>query len=546
MLPFCGKKVFLAFFLGFCLLFSMCSEDDSLDKPLPASPSPIADLLEMYEVFDDVGNGIYLKGRYNTYEGDDADEHGFVFADGNATAESLDISRHTVVRFDIDKPAAVNGYTTVEFDTVLYGVRSPEASERFQVRSYVRTKDTISYSVDMGITNTRKMKILSVSPQSANVGEEIKIEVNREIYSTTEVIAVDGFGTVDNPGKPQPYQLLVGDQPVNISRVSGNALYFLLPAIEDKAKLEIKVNGYRIPSDDYYLSSLNTTYRWEEVTTLKRETNGDHLLFAISEAIYLGGGMINSNEAQQDFWKYDLTTNVWSQAANFPVDGDGDGMSFSTLGKGYGGHPNNLHQYDPSTDEWSKVKRPTTTLQYDHTFGSATPIEYNSQVYFTNYEPEVEIGVYYHNFHQFDPINESYAVQPAFPGDDMPFTYTHGGASYKDKLHFFPKPEHWAYEPESRKWEQLADIPATDKYARAFEYNGTLHLLVREKIGMHEYGPVTLFLYNEQTDSWEADVKLSRNLTASSNFNVLISDQGSIYVCISNRDEIYIEKLTTR
>lgn len=537
-------KASLTLLIGLSFLFLRCSEDEPIDEPRIFSPS--VSLSEAYEVFDEKGNGIYLKGHLSALSRGDIQDYGFVFLDGN-TEESLDVDKHEVVSFGSSSAFSTYSYgdqTTVTFDTILYDVRSPEIEDGFYVKSYLHFNDSTDYSTRRGVIYPKQMKIISVSPKSANVGTEVKIATNRAMRSTTEITALNGLGNSNDPGKSQPYQLYLDDQLVDVSRVSGNDIYFLLPALEGEAKLEVEVNGYRVPSDDYYLSNSNTRYQWEEVTSLERKTTSNYLLFSISKSIYLGGGRANSDAAIQDFWKYNIDIDAWSRVADFPADGDGDGMSFSLSGKGYGGHPNNLYQYDPTTDEWSKVKRPTTSLQYDHKFGTATPIVHKNQVHFTNYEPEVEIGVYYHNFHRFEPINDTYAAQPGFPGS-MPSLHTHGGSAYQDKLHFFPQPEHWAYDPRTRKWEQLADIPTTDRYARAFEYDGTLHLLTREKLGVGNYGPITLYVYDEQNDSWEKDVSLRKNPTEAIDFNILTVDQ-KIYVCIADRDKVYIEKLVKR
>lgn len=82
--------------------------------------------------------------------------------------------------------------------------------------------------------------------------------------------------------------------------------------------------------------------------------------FAINGAIYVGTGFVPFIGPTKDLWKYDPTTNTWTQMADLPGQERRLAVGFAIDGKGYvctGVNPsetalNDLWAYDPGTNTW--------------------------------------------------------------------------------------------------------------------------------------------------------------------------------------------------
>ncbi|MBP1618267.1 MAG: N-acetylneuraminic acid mutarotase [Bacteroidetes bacterium] len=83
--------------------------------------------------------------------------------------------------------------------------------------------------------------------------------------------------------------------------------------------------------------------------------------FSIDTDGYIGCGW-NGNDYMKDFWKYDTSTDTWTQIANFPESARYGCYGFSLNSVGYvgggvndDGYFNSINSYDPSTASWTTL-----------------------------------------------------------------------------------------------------------------------------------------------------------------------------------------------
>lgn len=83
--------------------------------------------------------------------------------------------------------------------------------------------------------------------------------------------------------------------------------------------------------------------------------------FAIDSFGYVGCGRNYSQDWKNDFWRYNVNLNTWSQMANYAGTPRGSAVSFTMHGKGYVGignddsFRNDFWQYDPASNSWTEI-----------------------------------------------------------------------------------------------------------------------------------------------------------------------------------------------
>jgi hypothetical protein len=126
---------------------------------------------------------------------------------------------------------------------------------------------------------------------------------------------------------------------------------------------------------------------WRSATPLpNKRTNGDTVqgrhsavAFVIGDCAYVGTGFVTTytnptagikrdREYLKDFYKFDATTETWTQVADFPGKGRRDAVAFSIDGYGYVGTGRgygesgsgeavykDFYRYDPTSNTWTEV-----------------------------------------------------------------------------------------------------------------------------------------------------------------------------------------------
>ena len=122
--------------------------------------------------------------------------------------------------------------------------------------------------------------------------------------------------------------------------------------------------GTRISSDFYRYST--DTDVWSKVSSFPGKPRSFATGFAISGKGYVGLG-IGAGDHLNDFWAYDPVIDSWQQVSNFPGEERQDATSFVINDEGYVGlgvgyeasdgekFLDDFWKFDPSTETWSQI-----------------------------------------------------------------------------------------------------------------------------------------------------------------------------------------------
>ncbi len=523
--------------LSFCLL--ACT-DDKLEEDIGSGSVFVHDiyLTKIEERFDEDGS-VYVQAGFGTGQIDTIAEYGFIYTDGLNDEEGVDIYKNPVK--DVDHTVSSENLVFSEernqyvFDALI----NPERSSKFEgsnqavvnIIAYLISSNGNIYFTEKESIAAAKVYIKDLYPTFAAPGTLVKGVLNRRIKSDSifseNLYNSTGYGL----------SLLVGDKIVPLEKTEDYNFTFRMPeGVSAETPLTLKVGDYET---GYEQKIKSTNHNFALVTELKREFSYKTLLFGTREALYFGGGSNGNSNSLTDFWKFDLTTSEWSRIADYPSDGIGRGMTFTINNKGYCGTPAYLDSYNSVTDTWSRVAKPANSLQYDHNFGPAASVVFNGKAYFTNFDKEMEAGVYYHNFHEFDPETEIFQALPAFPGEDLYSDYMDKAVVHEGKLHFFPGLQHWTYEVDNRNWVQLSAVSDSGEYLKAFSFQDELYV-IRSYKKDDEYGNLntrlSLLKYDSGNDSWEreSDIPVPMNMR---DVYTVETSPGNIFLCMTASSE---------
>ena len=101
-----------------------------------------------------------------------------------------------------------------------------------------------------------------------------------------------------------------------------------------------------------------STNTWTQVANFGGTPRREAAAFGIDDFGYVGTGLDNTYTLKKDFWKYDPATNSWSQIANFGGTARKQAVSFNMGGQGYvgtgddGSFTKDFWQYEPITNTW--------------------------------------------------------------------------------------------------------------------------------------------------------------------------------------------------
>ncbi len=490
------------------------------------------------ERFDPDGN-IFVKAAFNTLEVDSITSYGFVFTDGfdgvtSSVTVNVDpkLGTHHVKEGTILNAVGEPAKGEFSFDALINPERNAPIfavnAGVVNVAAYLKSKSGRTIMSKTEIISAARPMINMVYPLAATAGSLIKIDLNRKI----EDGAMVGMRKTNAPGERFPVTIIIADKPVAIESVENLRVTVKMPPeILGGASLILRVGEYEY---EYKDKVLNSDLGFELLTEFNRTFSGRTLIFAINDRIYFGGGTVPStNTGLKDFWAYDQTSKTWGAIADLPSDGLGRGMAFVVDGKAYCGTPNFLDQYDPAANSWKRLAKPTTTLQYDQTFGPAASVVYNSKVYFTNFDRVVTVGVTYHNFHEFDAASGLYKILGDYPGPDLFSDYQDKGAVFNNVLHFFPGIQHWTYNTTTNLWQQLKDFPINGITLKPFTIQNKLYTLYINKEVVNFTPKITakLFKYNTSEDSWSADADIPLVPNTLDLYQVAFGND--VYICIT-------------
>lgn len=232
--------------------------------------------------------------------------------------------------------------------------------------------------------------------------------------------------------------------------------------------------------------------------------------FSIGSSGYIGGGSFDASTViYQDFWEYNITTNVWTQKANLPAPRMLS-FSFSINGKGYigGGWDSPLgaksefYEYDPFLNTWTQKANFGGGYNYFSSGFSIGNFGYvvcgvDSTTYQTN------------DFWQYNPISDQWVLKSPFPAASRigPAVFTIGNNAYVATGIDFDNDsacsDMWEYNSVLDAWSQKANYPDVGAYFPvSFSAFGKGFIGAGFDMYNMNSSPNRLYEYDPVNDSW--------------------------------------------
>jgi hypothetical protein len=525
--------------IAFALILGVASCGKE-EIPIDISPLRVSGIEEQF----DSESSLLVKASLTTTSPDTIASVGFIYSDAVDPQNPDPIFDHTVTlltKVEIDDTYAPHTYS---FSGLINPVRSSpldyDNSRTVWIKPFVVSKSGKTYVGEVKFFTGDKVKILDLYPRHAAPGTMVKGTLNRSF--TNGKFSRWSFSHSDETVYVTPF-LVIGDLEISIEGDGSTKTFqFIMPdGLEEEVDVTLRVDDYRSTYDKKFK---NTKRNFALLNTFRRDAFGYSLIFSSADAIYLGGGKNSEGSLLTDFWKYSIVTNQWTQIADYPSAGLATGMAFSIGNDAYCGSPDNLFHYDISANSWSSVPLPDNNLKYDHTFASASSVLYDGKIYFTNFSNKILGGQYWKNFWLFDADKETYTGLPDYPGTTVhsaASTYMDKGVAFRDRLHFVRALQHWTYNPKTFGWTRLADVSQDGMNMRIFGIHGELYGILTRLVPNGFLGTtgksLTLYQYNDETDTWIVDADVPRVVDGydinpgPTDFYLLQTSDEEVYFC---------------
>lgn len=261
-------------------------------------------------------------------------------------------------------------------------------------------------------------------------------------------------------------------------------------------------------------------------------TNGP-CCFVIDSDLYVVGGSDSDGYYSAEVWKYHAPTNNWTRLSDFPQGGTSYAGAFVLNNKGYicgGLRQNNTYyhsvwQYSSDSDAWiQKNNYPGLSLEPFAYFS------YNQRGYLgLGYPgPCNDLWEYNDSLDQWTALDTMSAPgrsSVAFTVSDS-FLYCLGG--YYRYIYGHTCRETWRFNLNNHHWEQLQDMPGTNRgYGAAWAVGNYIIC----GLGTHADTNVTelekdQYIYNTQTGNWKPIAFQGFHDSVSAGFSFMIGQTG--------------------
>jgi hypothetical protein len=113
---------------------------------------------------------------------------------------------------------------------------------------------------------------------------------------------------------------------------------------------------------------------WVTESQLNGPARSEAVSFVIGNFAYIGTGWDGLNTRYADFWKYDPSSNIWSQVSSLPDSAArSSGVGFSAGSKGYVGtgysnnltYMNDMWEFDPVANNWTRKTNFPGSARYE-------------------------------------------------------------------------------------------------------------------------------------------------------------------------------------
>ncbi len=224
-------------------------------------------------------------------------------------------------------------------------------------------------------------------------------------------------------------------------------------------------------------NSVFADWIWTKKTSLPFGGKRDRAIsFSINGFGFIGTGLDSINLVQNDLWRYDTTSNSWTQMANFPGVARRDAVafvvdSFAYVGTGiddssaFGNTLVDFYKYDPDFNTWTQIADYGSGLAYGVYKAVAVTVAGKGYVMTGRY-----YGIPYYQTWVYDPPLDTWIQKSDFPN-----YYGRNGAvafSVSNKIYIttgsddnYYYNDMWEYNPLLDSWAQKQNFPGTGRIA---------------------------------------------------------------------------------
>ena len=249
---------------------------------------------------------------------------------------------------------------------------------------------------------------------------------------------------------------------------------------------------------------------WKQMSILPVTVKGRHhpVAFGIgNNGYYLTGGS-ETNQYNDDFYKYDNLNDSWEKLNDFPGVGRGYAIGIEYEGKGYTGFGtngnadlNDLWEFDPVTEEWKSLLPCPCSGRFHPALlaaGGKIYVGLGGSDLFGNLQ----------DWWAYDIATNSWEEKATFPGVKRhhPFQFSIGEFAYVGFGHgdgIFN--DMYRYDSSEDKWTQMATLPAEGRVAGTqFSYNGKGYVLSGDGDDHFHMPTGEFWEYDPTNDSWKS------------------------------------------
>ncbi len=264
---------------------------------------------------------------------------------------------------------------------------------------------------------------------------------------------------------------------------------------------------YSILSCNPTNNSSITSGNWITRAQLNGPARSEAVCFVIGNFAFIGTGWDGLNNRYTDFWKYDPTSNLWSQVNGMPGSGRSSAIAFSVQGHGYVGTGfdginilQDFYEFDTAQNNWTRIADYPGGGRYEAVAFGLGNFGYAGTGFDGNNAQK--------DFYQYDPVKDIW-TETGFSGNKrfgaVTFTYNNKAYLVTGVNSGVMQKDFWQFDPSSNgaKWTQLRNISNTstdafdDLYTTIVRWNGSAFIA-----GGHAYISTGDDVSNNNT-TWE-------------------------------------------
>ena len=352
---------------------------------------------------------------------------------------------------------------------------------------------------------------------------------------------------------------LEGDNEVQFNGITANilsnsktTLRVTVPSGIEKKSIEVIVN-----TGGHDSSPISFEYiggEWSTGSTFPGPGDRRYagIMTNIENTIYYGLG-VNFTTLLKDFWKYDVTTEVWTQLSDFPGEARLEATTFTVNDKIYVGLGRNsvraqgslsdFWEYDAKTDSWERLPD----------FPGEPRQKASSFVYLES--AFVGLGgrfrqsnfVRFSDFYEFNTATREWNEITSFPGGARSSASVFvinqnayvgfGALNGSQPANILYSPDFWSFDLVEKSWSQIASFPEAGREASAsFSINSRGYIGLGERTVDHQISRFDSFYeYDTLTDTW-IESEFNPNGRGASTTNTVVVNGIAYMLSISRFD----------